>query len=204
MATELLNLGKSFDGKTVLDGFSLTIEDGETVSIMGESGCGKSTLCKILAGVCRQDTGEVRGLRGKRVSIVFQEDRLIPGLSATENVMYVMRAPKAVRREKAEMLLLALGISDTDKNVLELSGGMKRRTALARALSVDFDILLLDEVFAGLDDETKAKAADFIKSRTAGKTVVSITHSEEEAAMLGGRIVRIKRPHARGVSEALS
>ena len=178
----ILNLEKSYGGVPVLRGFSAHFEKGEISALMGPSGCGKSTLLRILLGIEKADAGSVRGI-GRAVA-VFQEDRLSEPLSATENVRLGRQG--ATRRE-AEALLSALGLpEDMGKPVSSLSGGMRRRVSIARALIADADTVLLDEPFSALDEDTKAYVLTFTREALAGKTVLLITHDADEAREFAG------------------
>jgi len=183
---------KSFDGRAVFDGLTLTIPAGETTCVMGPSGCGKTTLLNILAGLVKPDGGAVTGVP-ERVAFVFQEDRLCEAFLAVSNVRLV--TGKRVSREAVAAALGELGLGESlDQPVASFSGGMKRRVAVARAVLYGAELLLLDEAFKGLDEERKRLTMDYIKAHTAGKTVVCVTHDPEEAAYLGGRIVELGTP----------
>lgn len=181
----ILNLNKRYGDTPVLRGFSASFEKGEISALMGPSGCGKTTLFRILLGIEKRDSGEIFDL-GRTVA-VFQEDRLSEPLSAIMNVC--LGKEGATRKEAAE-LLSALGLSeDMEKPVRELSGGMRRRVSIARALIADADTVLLDEPFSALDEDTKAQVLAFTKGALAGKTVLLITHDADEArAFAGNRI----------------
>lgn len=179
MTLEVRGLYKAYDGVPVLENVSFTAETGITC-LMAPSGAGKTTLLRILLGLEKADAGEIRGLEGVRLSAVFQEDRLLEHLSARENLGFVLGADH--HADTADALLAALGLGDTDKKPVRLfSGGMKRRLALARALCVPFDLLVLDEPFAGLDGENRARALAVIRTRAAGKTVLLVTHDPADA-----------------------
>ncbi len=181
----VLNLCKSYGEKAVLNNFSAHFDAGEISALMGPSGCGKTTLFRILLGIEKADAGEVRGL-GRAVA-VFQEDRLSEPLSAIKNVCLGRRGATP---DEAKALLSALGLAeDAEKPVKELSGGMRRRVSIARALIADADTLLLDEPFSALDEETKASVMSFTKDALAGKTVVLITHDPDEARAFAGNRV---------------
>lgn len=157
----------------------MEIREGETVAVMGESGSGKTTLAKLLLGLVEPDSGEITGLGGLRVSMVFQEDRLLPWYSALDNV----RAVRADRSAAME-LLDEMELSEAaGKPIRELSGGMQRRVAIARALAFGGDLLILDEPLKGLDEELKKRVVPQIKKHFS--TILLITHSEEEAALFG-------------------
>lgn len=181
----LSNVKKSFGDKAVLTDFSLSLAAGERVCIMGASGTGKTTVLNLIAGLIQADEGEVSSLGA--VSVVFQENRLCEDFSALSNVKMVCDD-----RKRCAKMLCDLGLSeDILTPVRSLSGGMKRRVAIARALLFPHDILLLDEAFSGLDEETKEKAAEVINRHTQGKTVVLVSHDEEEARLLNAKILKI-------------
>ena len=188
MNIEIKKVAKAYGAKTVFRALSLTIPEGEVSCLMAPSGWGKTTLLRILLGLEAVDAGSIEGLPARR-SVVFQEDRLFPGLSAEENLLRIAGKGK---KAEAEALLARLGLGeDAQKPASELSGGMGRRVALARALLVPFDLLLLDEPFAGLDKESRAQTAAVIREHIAGKTVLLISHDAEECALLGGTILPI-------------
>ncbi len=185
MRIEIEGLNKAFGEKVVLSNFSTVLNEGIT-AINGASGAGKSTLLNILAGLVEPDSGRIDGLSGLRVSYVFQEERLLPWFSARRNIELVCRDKKL-----ATILLEEMEIADAaDKNVRKLSGGMQRRVALARALSADYDLLLLDEPFKGLDERTKYRVMDVTKRRARG-IIVLVTHDLYEAEYLGARQIPI-------------
>lgn len=166
------NLSKGFGEKQVLNGLSLSFETEKVTLIIGASGKGKTTLLRILSGLEAADTGEIQGLDNIKISYLFQEDRLFPWLTAAENVLAVGGS-----KEKALCLLSELGLSDSaDKFPHELSGGMRRRVAIARTLMFDGDVIILDEPFQGLDSETEKNTLEVIKKYCMGKTVVAVTH----------------------------
>ena len=183
---ELKNVYKSFGENAVLKNFSMSVKTGERVCIMGPSGCGKTTIINLLLGIEAPDAGTVLC---PRASAVFQENRLCEDFSAVTNVKLVM--PKADIKAAKE-LLCGLGLQDDMyKPVRDFSGGMKRRTALARALACEREVLLLDEPFKGLDTETRAVAADFVNKKTAGKTLLLVSHDRTEAELLGTKIIEL-------------
>ncbi len=175
------NLSKAFGDKTVLSNVSLTVPCGSYVRISGESGIGKTTLLRILCGLEKADSGEVLGVTPKDISVLFQEDRLFPELSALDNVTLVIKnGTKTEKKARAKQLLLDLGLDESDFELRpgELSGGMCRRVAIARALAYDKPILLLDEALQGLDTENAKRAARVIERECLGKTVIFVTHGE--------------------------
>ena len=184
---ELKNLTKSFGEKQVLKDLTWSVPEGRISVIMGPSGGGKTTLLRILLGLEHADSGTVLGLEGKRLSAVFQEDRLCENVSAVSNLRLVN---PALSRKSAENMLEKLGLGDALRQpVRELSGGMKRRVAIARALCTEYDVLLADEPFKGLDEETKRRTMAFFSESAREKTVILVTHDPSEAEILGGRIL---------------
>ena len=187
MALRADNITKKFGDSTVINGFSHEFTDGSFTCIMGASGCGKTTLMNILLGVITPDSGTVTG-NTVRMSAVFQEDRLCENLSALSNLRLVMRGKPD--RALIETELAAVGLTDcADKPVRDLSGGMKRRIALLRALLAEYEILFLDEPFKGLDDATKQTVMEYCRHKTAGRTVILITHDKSEAVFFGGETI---------------
>ncbi len=175
MSIELKNITKSFDGKTVLDGISFTVPEKGIFGIFGPSGSGKTTLLRLICGLEKPDSGEITGTKGKKFSVVFQEDRLIDTLSSAENIALVSNT------EKAGYFLEKVGLSDAaGKYPPELSGGMSRRVAIARALAYAGDILILDEPFKGLETGLKERIKDIICEYAQSHSVILVTHDEEE------------------------
>ena len=181
----LKNISKAYDGKQVLNHFSLTLPEGKRTCIMGPSGCGKTTLLNILCGLQKADEGEIRNLPGK-ISVVFQENRLCEQFTALENVRMV--APEKTETAKAILARLGL-VNDLYQKAASLSGGMKRRVAIARALCYDAPLVVMDEPFKGLDEETKETVMETVMQMTEGKTVLIITHDEQEARRFADHIV---------------
>jgi len=186
---------------TALDGFTLDVAKGEFVALVGPSGCGKSTFLNILLGLLRADTGDIR-MNGTAITgpgseraMVFQEFGLLPWRNVLANVelgLELKGIPTASRRESAMELLEMTGLAGFERHYPhELSGGMKQRVGLARALATDPEVLLMDEPFAALDAQTRDLMQTellHIWDRTK-KTVVFVTHSIEEAAYLSDRVV---------------
>ena len=175
----------SYDGNRVLDNLDLDVGNGITC-IMGESGVGKTTLLRVIAGLIMPDRGTVENAP-KKPSVMFQEDRLFPWLSALENIKIVCND-----EEKAKTLLNGVELGDAlDKLPAELSGGMKRRVALARALSYDGDMLILDEPFKGLDEALTQRIAALI--REIRVPVIVSTHSESDISLLNASLITINK-----------
>jgi NitT/TauT family transport system ATP-binding protein len=190
----------SLDGArvTALDPTDLDVRRGEFVSIIGPSGCGKSTLLRILAGLETASGGSIDVADGgarQRVGFVFQEPVLLPWLTALENVRFPLDTAGTARPEadgRAAGLLALVGLSGFEAALPRaLSGGMRQRVSIARALSYDPALLLMDEPFGALDLITRDRLNDELLSIWAqtGKTVLFVTHSVEEAAYLSDRVV---------------
>lgn len=184
MDIEMIHITKQFDGKQILKDCNITFAEGKVNCLMGASGTGKTTLINILMGLIKPDSGEIRGVQGKRFAAVFQEDRLIEHWDAIKNIRLV--CDKEITDEKIIQELEEVAISErTAKPVSSFSGGMKRRVAIVRAVMAKSDILIFDEPFKGLDMELRMKAIEYINHRSKGKTVIVITHDKEEANSLG-------------------
>lgn len=174
---ELKNLCVSFGEQSVLRNFCASIPTDRNTAIYGASGSGKTTLLRLLLGLIRPDAGTITGTERSVLSAVFQEDRLLPWLTAAENVALVSDM------HTAERLLARLRLNEAmQERPGQLSGGMKRRVAIARALAFPCDLLLMDEPFNGLDTEAKEMTARVILD--AKKPVVLVTHNREDAALL--------------------
>ena len=179
-------LSKSFHELPVFDNVSLHLASGNIYCLMGPSGSGKTTLFHILLGLLDADSGEISGLQKKRISAVFQENRLCEAFTPAENVTMVM-SPSAGNHKKAvEALERLLPAQSLNRPVSALSGGMKRRVAIIRSLSVPFDMIIMDEPFTGLDEDTKQLVISYIKEECKNKLVLISTHQEEDVQLLNG------------------
>ncbi len=188
MGIELIHISKRFHEKIVFADLNLSFAEGERSCLMGASGCGKTTLLNLLMGLMKPDSGEIRGISGKQIAAVFQEDRLIEHLDAVSNVKLV--CDKAVLLSSIQQDLKRVGIEDYDKKeVRHFSGGMRRRVAIVRAVLAKSDILILDEPFKGLDESLKNKVMDYVLENTIGKTVIVVTHDKDEAERLKARLI---------------
>lgn len=202
MLVEMKHIKKSYGDQKILTDFSISIEEREKVCLMGASGIGKTTILRILAGLVKPDSGQISGLQGKKISMVFQEERLLDWTDAFENVALVLNQKKFGKGKKTRKAAIAdflqkefdaVGLHDyKEKPVSQLSGGMRRRIAIVRALCAEGELLLLDEPFTGLDAATKAQTAKYLKSRAAERAVVMVTHDLQEAAQLGARVVIVE------------
>ncbi|MCR4805141.1 MAG: ATP-binding cassette domain-containing protein [Clostridia bacterium] len=187
----LRGIRKVYEERPVFEGLDLTFKEGKITAVMGPSGLGKTTLLRILLGL-EQCEGSVSGLENARVSAVFQDSRLLPWLTLRQNLELVCTAamrPKdggssATERRIADALKLTELTDAAGKKPAELSGGMQRRGALARALAYDGDVFILDEPFTGLDEELKERVAGRLAARwrDQNKTVILVTHDRAEAA----------------------
>ena len=200
------NLSMRFDlanGSSVqaLHNVSLSLKEGELLSVLGPSGCGKTTLLNILAGFLAPTSGTVT-LNGKPVTgpgadrgMVFQQGALFEWMSVRQNVDFGPRMKGMEKRQRDQItdhLLETVGLQDfKEKAVYELSGGMQQRVALARCLANDPEVILMDEPLGALDALTREKMQGLVLKlwKDTGKTVVLITHSVEEALLLGERLV---------------
>lgn len=189
MDIRIEGLWKSYGSQAVLADFSCTFSQGITC-LMAPSGRGKTTLLRLLLGLETPDSGSISGLEGLRLSAVFQEDRLLDFAPALGNLRFA--AGETFDEARGLALLEELGLGDCgQKPAGDFSGGMRRRLSLARALCVPFDFLLLDEPFAGLDEENRRRAADVIRRQSQGKIVVLVSHEAEDASLLQGTILRL-------------
>ncbi len=183
-------LSKRFGDKAVLDSLDLRLRGGEISCVMGESGCGKSTLIKLIMGLYHADSGEIGGVPSK-ISAVFQEDRLCEDFSAMTNVR--MTAARSVSGAQISEDFGALGLDGNQKTpARELSGGMRRRVALMRAMLSEGELIILDEPFSGLDPENRALAIEYVRARRGGRTMIVVTHDADDAAALGAsEVIRL-------------
>ena len=190
MDIEIKNLSKSYDGTPVLENMSLTLTNSKPVCLMGPSGRGKTILFNILLGLTAADSGQIKGTENKKFSAVFQEDRLCRQLSALMNLAIVLDKP-----DKAELSLLLgkMGLTDDEirRPVSQLSGGQKRRVAILRSLVSDSDVVLMDEPFKGLDEDTRRVVIAQVKELLAERILLVITHDEQDAELLNADIVEM-------------
>jgi NitT/TauT family transport system ATP-binding protein len=206
------NVSMTYRGAiSALDGVSLMVHEGEFVSLVGPSGCGKSTLLRIVAGLVSPTSGQVSvagnepraGRRQVRLSFVFQDATLLPWRSAERNValpLELARVARPTRRERARATLDLVGLGDfAGRRPTELSGGMRMRVSLARALVTDPQLILLDEPFGALDDMTRHTLNEELRAlwQRRSWTALFVTHNIAEAAYLSTRIVVLSpRPGA--------
>lgn len=181
MAIIVKDLSIKYQNKEVLNPINFTIEDGSIVCFKGHSGSGKTSLIRILMGLLEGQQGQIIGLEDKGISAVFQEDRLCKNLSAVTNIHLVCDLSKSEIREELKYILPS---DCLNQPIIELSGGMKRRVAIVRAMVVDSDVIFMDEPFKGLDKELKGKVIEYVLSKRNGRTLCVISHDEEDSILL--------------------
>ena len=184
---EIKNLSFSFGNEVIFENLNAVVPQNGVTCFIGKSGCGKSTLVDIITGLKKVQSGEIINTF-KTVAVVFQEDRLLPWCSVYDNVKLVSD------EETAKKCLSLVKLSESlYKYPDELSGGMKRRCALARALAFNSDLLILDEPFNGIDDETKDDIIDIIEEFSKDKAVIFISHNQDEIKKLGDKVIEIAK-----------
>ncbi|OIU69696.1 ABC transporter ATP-binding protein [Rossellomorea aquimaris] len=205
MFIQIEHLNKQYNDKTgtpvdVLKDINLEIDKGEFVSILGPSGCGKSTLLSIVAGLTKSTTGEITvggnpiKKPGKDRGMVFQQAALFPWLNVRDNVTFPLKKEmsKAEARQQAAKYLHMVQLGNYhDHYPHELSGGMQQRVAIARALAMDPEVLLMDEPFGALDEQTRSRLHGQLETiwMETKKTVLFVTHSISESIKLSDRII---------------
>ena len=177
MSIIITDLCKTFDDNEVLKNVNITLKDNSIYCLMGLE---------------HADSGSISGIDIKSISCMFQENRLIPDLSAIDNVRIVLRG-KPNRQEIRNNLLSILPDDSLDMPVNSLSGGMKRRVALARALSYPGKLIILDEPFTGLDKNTKLNVIDYILKMRNNRTLLIATHGTDDANLLGAEIIKLDK-----------
>ncbi len=180
------NVNFSYGNKKVLEDFSLKINKGDRICLFGDSGSGKTTVLRLMLGLEKPQSGEITN--NSKPSVVFQEDRLLPFKTVLENITLF-----GVATEKANQILLDLGLGDyINQKPAALSGGMCRRLAIARALCLNFDYLVLDEPFTGLDQSNIDNCVKIINKVLGDQPLILVTHSKAEAELLNCKIVDLK------------
>ena len=205
---ELRNITVEFDGERVLDDLSLSIRDGEFVTLLGQSGCGKTTTLRIIAGFIQPDSGQVlfgsKDMSGvppykREVNTIFQRYALFPHYNVYENIAYglrVRKTPEARIREEVSAMLRLIGLEGFEKRrVTKLSGGQQQRVAIARALILKPKVLLLDEPLAALDLKLRRDMQNELKNiqKQLGITFIFVTHDQEEALSMSDTVVVMNR-----------
>jgi NitT/TauT family transport system ATP-binding protein len=202
VALQLNGVRRAFDDTVVIENFNLAVDSGEFLAILGPSGCGKSTLLRLIARLAQPDGGTIAIQPDDvpfQTAYVFQDAHLLPWRNVVDNValpLELMGARAAERREKARAELANVGLSGVDRRYpAQLSGGMRMRVSLARALVTSPRLLLLDEPFAALDEITRFRLDMQLRDLWIRRrmTVVFVTHSISEAAFLADRAVVLTR-----------
>ena len=178
--------------RQILKDINFSVKEGEILVLLGPSGCGKSTILNIIAGLLEPTAGSI-DTHGKKIGYMFQKDQLFEWRTIMKNITLGLEIQhKLDDKTKVEIqrLLQIYDLWEFRNNFpRELSGGMKRRVAIVRALLASYDILLLDEPFTGLDNESKKKIIDYIKEKNKMRTIILVTHDHWEAEALGNEIV---------------
>lgn len=192
---QIQNLCKSYKNQPILDHLSLDLKEGGIYALMGPSGRGKTTFLHILMGIVPADEGKLLGFSKKRISAVFQEDRLFPFLTAAENIAAVSRNRCFFSASELssynEILAELLPASSLSLPVRSFSGGMKRRASLARALLVPSDLLILDEPFTGLDEASRLQTMSFLLKYRNERTLLFSTHRKDDADFLHASLIQL-------------
>ncbi|GHU56676.1 ABC transporter ATP-binding protein [Clostridia bacterium] len=207
------NVTKTFETMTALDDVSIDIKAGEFVTLVGTSGCGKSTLLRILSGLETVTDGEVtcdekpiKGTNANRI-MVFQEHTLLPFLSIRKNIAFALKGTKLYKTEKKNIdhWLSLAGLTEfANKYPHQLSGGMRQRAALVRALAVQPEVLMLDEPLGALDNFTRMTLQDELLKlwQEQNNTIIMVTHDVDEAVYLSQKII-VMTPRPGRIKEAL-
>lgn len=174
MRYEIKNIYKSFNNKIVLNNISYKFPNSGLVWIKGNTGSGKTTLLNIISGLTCKDSGEIFGFKGKKISYVFQDDRLIPWLTAKENLKIIKNTDDKI----VENFLNLVGLeNDYNTKTGDMSGGMKKKLGIARALAFNGDVFLMDEPFTGLDENSEVKILNVLKDYYSKKLVILVSHN---------------------------
>lgn len=186
---EIRNLSFAYDGTPVFSGLNLSLPEGSRTALLAPSGFGKTTLLRLLCGSLTPQSGSITGIPAEGIAMVFQEDRLLPGCTILENLRLV-----APERSDSELtaLLGELGLAGWENaRPGKLSGGMRRRAAIARALAFRSPLVIMDEPFKGLDEATLESVLACVDRWLGKRTFLLVTHSPREAEQLGCRITRL-------------
>ena len=177
------HVSKAYGEQQILRDLCCVFPEGKTTCIRGRSGCGKTTLIRLLLGLDIPDKGKIEGISDRKIRAVFQEDRLCENLSAASNIRLV--CTETISDRELEEAYKAVALTEVwQKPVRELSGGMRRRVSILRALLADSDCVIMDEPLRGLDEKTRTKTIDYILKKAEGKTLIFVTHEEQEAVWL--------------------
>ena len=206
MNLKVSHISKQFGGQVIYHDFSLSFVPGSITSILGPSGCGKTTLLSILAGNLSPDGGDRGDFENNRISVIFQEPRLLPWKTALQNMAFVLREQFAGNASvsRAKEYLERVGLQEfEDYYPSQLSGGMKQRVSIARAFAFPSEIILMDEPFRALDVKLKENLMQWFLELWQGdkRTVIFVTHDIDEAISLGSRIMVFSKAPVRLVDE---
>lgn len=184
------NVCFGYENEPVFHNFGLYLNEGEVTAVLGHSGCGKTTFMKLACGMLKPSSGNITPFSASRPSYIFQENRLLPQSTAAENLAFVGASAK----RSAEYIRKAGLFGSENKLPSELSGGMSRRLAIARAFAFGGDCFFIDEPLHGLDLKTSKEILSLMREELCGKTALIITHSPEEAFFLCDRILIAEGP----------
>lgn len=187
MKIQINNLCKKYGKKVIFDSFSASVDFDGILMIKGKSGLGKTTLIKMLAGLEKPNSGEI-SVPAERISFMFQEDRLIPFVSVLKNLTAVCDEEKALKY----LSLMELE-QEKESSPLSLSGGMRRRVALARALCYDSELIILDEPFKGLDEALKIKIGEILKKESNTRPIIIVSHETDGADFCGAETLDLDK-----------
>lgn len=190
---KLEKIKKQFEDKIIFNDYDLTLEEGKIYCVMGESGRGKTTLLRIIAGLEPIDSGKIVRKKEDLCAMVFQEERLFEWESVWKNIAIVLEGKERKAKHLKEMIvshLQRVGLENVaEVPVKELSGGMKRRVSLVRAMMTKSSYILMDEPFTGLDEVTKDKAIQYVLEEQKGRMILLTTHSKEEVKKINGHLI---------------
>ncbi|WP_455718002.1 ABC transporter ATP-binding protein [Anaerosporobacter sp.] len=196
---KLVDITKSYsvenENLKVLDQINLNIPSNKITVIVGRSGCGKTTLLRLVAGLENYDSGEIRDANLKRKAYVFQEDRLMPWLTVRKNITFGIKKNE-INQEKIDTIIETVGLSRFKSAYpKQLSGGMKQRVSIARAIAYEPDFILMDEPFSALDHFTREQMQEELQNihRRTKCSILFVTHSIDEALILGNKIVVLEK-----------
>ncbi|WP_322994027.1 ABC transporter ATP-binding protein [Castellaniella sp.] len=205
----LQNIGHAWLGRTVFEHFDLVLGKGEVVALVGPSGCGKTTILQIAAGLVDPRKGRVHR-HYRRHAVVFQEPRLLPWMTTRDNIAYGLKVggtPKNSRHAIAEARALEVGLDhdDLDKYPVQLSGGMRQRAAVARALAVEPDVIFFDEPFTAVDVGLRRVLQDLVISaaRRAHFSALFVTHDLAEAVRVAHRLIVLSAHDGRIIDQRI-